>query len=63
MATSKARIGLIGLGYIGRYVYDQITSRPELGLEVTFVHELATERLTGLPTDLVLADIKTFASR
>jgi aspartate dehydrogenase len=63
MPTTKARIGLIGLGYIGRYVYDQITSRPELGLEVAFVHELAAERLSALPTDLVLADIHAFASR
>ena len=34
MATNKSRIGLVGLGYIGRYVYEQITTRPELGLEV-----------------------------
>lgn len=63
MATKKARIGLIGLGYIGRYVYEQITSRPELGLEVAFIHELAVERLAGLPAALVLPDIKAFASR
>ena len=63
MATTKARIGLIGLGYIGRHVYDQITSRPELGLEVAFVHELAAERLAGVPEELVLADITAFASR
>ena len=46
-ATNKARIGLIGLGYLGRYVYEQITSRPQLGLEVAFVHDLAAERLHG----------------
>ena len=63
MATQKARIGLIGLGYIGRYVYEQITSRPELGLEVAFVHELAAGRLAGLPAEVVLPDIKAFASR
>jgi aspartate dehydrogenase len=63
MATRKARIGLIGLGYIGRYVYEQITARPELGLEVAFVHELAAERLAGLPAEVVLPDIGAFASR
>jgi aspartate dehydrogenase len=63
MATSKARIGLIGLGYLGRYVYDQITSRPELGLEVAFLHDLAADRLAGLPAELVLLDISAFASR
>ena len=49
VATQKARIGLVGLGYNGRYVYEQITSRPELGLEVAFAHQLAAERLAGLP--------------
>jgi aspartate dehydrogenase len=63
MANHKARIGLIGLGYIGRYVYEQITSRPELGLEVAFVYEQAAERVAGLPPELVLKDIKEFASR
>jgi aspartate dehydrogenase len=61
--VSKARIGLIGLGYIGRYVYEQISSRPELGLEVAFVHDLAAERLAGLPGEIVLPDITAFASR
>ncbi len=60
---NKARIGLIGLGYIGRYIYDQITSRPDLGLEVVFVHEQAAERLAGLPADAALPDIRAFASR
>jgi aspartate dehydrogenase len=63
MAKHKVRIGLIGLGYVGRYVYEQITSRPELGLEVVFVHELAAERVVGVPKDIVLPDIKAFASR
>jgi len=62
-ATNKARIGLIGLGYLGRYVYDQIVSRPELGLEVAFVHDLASERLHGLPGEVVLKDLGAFASR
>ena len=60
---SKARIGLIGLGYIGRYVYEQVTSRPDLGLEVAFVHDVVSERLAGLPAELVLPDITAFAAR
>ena len=59
----KPRIGLIGLGYIGRYIYEQITSRPELGLEIAFVHDVAAERLASLPTGIVLKDISAFASR
>jgi predicted dinucleotide-utilizing enzyme len=63
MATNKARIGLIGLGYIGRYVYEQIAARPELGLEVAFVYDLAADRLAGLPAEIVLPDVRAFASR
>ncbi len=63
MTTNKARIGLIGFGYIGRHVYEQIASRPELGLEVAFVHDLAAERLAALPQAVVLEDINAFASR
>ena len=63
MTASKARIGLIGFGYIGRYVYEQITTRPELGLEIAFVHDLAAERLANLPNEIVLNNIDAFASR
>jgi aspartate dehydrogenase len=63
MTMKKARIGLIGVGCIGRYIYEQITSRPELGLEVAFVHDLAAERLSSLPAEVVLKDIKAFGSR
>jgi aspartate dehydrogenase len=62
MTTTRARIGLIGLGYVGRYLYDQITARPELGLEIAFVHDLAPERLIGLPRDIILPDLHSFAS-
>lgn len=63
MSTSRARIGLIGLGYVGRYVYEQISSRPDLGLDIVFAHDLVTERLANLPAEIVLSDITTFASR
>ncbi|HOX56115.1 MAG TPA: DUF108 domain-containing protein [Candidatus Paceibacterota bacterium] len=63
MSTNRARIGLIGLGYLGRYVYEQIVSRPELGLDVAFVHELAADRLAGVPAEAALPNITAFASR
>jgi predicted dinucleotide-utilizing enzyme len=63
MATNKARIGLVGFGYIGRYVYEQISARPELGLEIAFIHEQAAERRAGLPPEVILPDICDFASR
>lgn len=55
--TAKpARIGLIGMGNIGSYVYEQIRSQPQLGLEVAFVADTAADRLKTIPRDLVLAD-------
>jgi len=60
---NTARIGLIGLGYIGQYIYQQITSRPDLGLEIAFVYDVAAGRVAGLPPEVVLKDIKAFASR
>jgi predicted dinucleotide-utilizing enzyme len=59
----NSRVGLIGLGYLGRFVFDQITSRPELGLEVAFVHDTAPGRLEGVPAGLILDDIRGFGSR
>ena len=49
MAQKKARIGIIGYGYIGSYVYEQITTRPELGLEIAFVYNRTREKLADLP--------------
>lgn len=57
------RIGIIGLGFIGRYVYEQIVSRPELGLEPAFVHNRTPERLADIPAEHVLEDLGDFASR
>lgn len=55
-------IGLIGFGYIGQYVYEQISKHPELGLEVAFVYDLAADNLKGLPTRLVLNDLSEMAN-
>jgi predicted dinucleotide-utilizing enzyme len=60
---NTARIGLIGLGYIGQYIYQQITSRPDLGLEIAFVYDVAADRVAGLPPEVVLKDIKAFVAR
>ena len=40
-----ARVGLIGFGYLGSFVYEQMTTRPELGLDVAFVYNRSAERL------------------
>ena len=59
----KQSIGIVGYGYIGAYVYEQITSRPELGLEVAFVHNRSREKTAALPPGMVLEKLDDFASR
>ena len=61
MAPTSPRIGLIGYGYIGRYIYEQIVTRPELGLQIGFVHNRSAEAVAELPTDIVLEDVGDFA--
>ena len=61
--SARPRIGLIGRGYLGSYVYEQITTRPELGLEVGFVHDGSPEKLAEVPEELVLQDLADFADR
>ena len=59
----QRRIGIVGFGYIGAYVYEQITSRPDLGLEVAFVHNRSRAKVAALPPAVVLDDLADFASR
>ena len=61
--SDRPRIGLIGYGYIGAYVYEQITTRPELGLDIAFVHNRSPGRVAGLPAEHVLEDLAAFAGR
>lgn len=63
MSERRQRIGIIGYGYIGAYVYEQLTSRPELGLEVAFVHNRSREKTAALPPGVVLERLEDFASR
>lgn len=63
MAAKQARIGIIGHGYIGSYVYEQITTRPELGLEIAFVHDQDEEKTAELPAEHILEDLGDFAGR
>ena len=52
------RIGIVGYGYLGKYIYDQIVTRPELGLEIAFVFNRSLERLTNIPSDHILHNIE-----
>jgi len=63
MGEGGKRIGIVGYGYIGKYVYEQITSRPELGLEVAFVYNRSPEKTAALPAGILLEKLEDFASR
>lgn len=63
MSERKKRIGIVGYGYIGAYVYEQFTSRPELGLEIEFVYNRTREKLAKLPAEKVLSRLEEFESR
>jgi len=58
--SDRPRIGLIGYGYIGKYIYGQITTRPGLGLDVAFVHNRSPAKVADLPSDVILADLADF---
>lgn len=50
------RIGIIGYGYLGSYLYEQLKTHPEWGLEVAFVHS-RSDNHDGLPEALHYTDI------
>ena len=56
MNDRPARIGLIGYGYIGKYLHRQIRDRPELGLAMAFISDQDPDRLAEVPPELVLGD-------
>lgn len=56
----KKRIGIIGFGFIGQYIYQQISSGLLPGLEVAFVWNRSLERVKDLPAELVLKELHQF---
>ncbi len=60
MSAEKKRIGIIGYGQIGSYVYEQITQRPEMGLEIAFVYNRSPERVKNLPDEVILDELEDF---
>ena len=58
---NPTRIGIVGYGYIGSYIYKEIVEKPELGLEVAFVYNRNRDKLADLPQEQVLADLAASA--
>ncbi len=63
MSQARKRIGLIGFGVIGEQVDRRITSQPELGLDIAFVHNRSAAHLVALPRDLILNDLNAMPDR
>jgi predicted dinucleotide-utilizing enzyme len=57
------RLGLVGYGYIGRFVREEILRHPEYGLDVDFVFNRSQTALEALPRAQVLDDLAKAASR
>ncbi len=63
ISEPRPRVGIVGFGLIGSYIYEQITTRPELGLGVAFVYNRSPEKVAHLPQHLILDDLGDFAER
>lgn len=59
----RKRVGLAGMGFIGRRAYRAILARPELQLEIAFIHDRQPERLAEVPPELVLEDLSEVRDR
>ena len=58
--SRKKRIGLIGFGQIGSFLYREISQHPEYGFEIAFVHDIAARSLAALPKEIVLDRMDDF---
>jgi len=56
----KKRIGLIGFGQIGSFLYREVSKHPEYGLEIAFVHDIASDAIAALPGEIVLERMEEF---
>ncbi len=56
----KKRIGLIGFGQIGSFLYREINKHPEYGLEIAFVHDVVSASTGALPKEIVLERVDDF---
>lgn len=56
-AAKRPRIGLIGLGFIGRQVLRRIVDEPGRGLDLAFVHNRSAAALKEIPESLRLHDV------
>ena len=56
----KRRIGIIGFGFIGRHIYEQISQGLVPGVDVAFVWNRSQKRIRDIPRESVLTDLDRF---
>ncbi len=59
----RRRIGIIGFGYIASFIYRELVSHPEWGLDVAFVWNRTPASLDQVPDSIVLDELSDFAGR
>jgi len=57
---SKRRVGIIGFGQIGSFLYQELTQHPEFGFEIAFIHEAVREKMERLPRSIHLDRMENF---
>lgn len=55
------RIGIVGFGFIGASLYRAIETQEIDGLQVAFVFNRSAEKLSGVPTGVILQDLSRAA--
>jgi aspartate dehydrogenase len=61
--VAPARIGLIGMGFVGRTLYERIGAEGGAEMEVAFVHDRNPELLAACEPEQALPDLARFAER
>ena len=59
----RKRLGLVGFGYIARFIYQAIQEHPEWGLDIAFVWNRSPGALAEIPEHLTLQSLADFANR
>lgn len=63
--SKKCRIGLVGYGALGQYLYEQITLNEEAKnlMDLVFVWNRSKEKLSEIPPSLVIDDLNNFKDK
>ena len=58
--SKPKRIGIIGFGSLGQYLYQQMKDNPSY--KIVFIWNRSPEKLAGISPEIILSDLKDFAT-